>query len=85
MVALEAMACGNLVVASDRGGLREATGGHAVYVDPDDVAAVADVIVRFAHDPTRFDSQRHAGAAWAATRGWHNAAAALLDALPFAV
>jgi glycosyltransferase involved in cell wall biosynthesis len=85
MVALEAMACGNLVVASDRGGLREATGGHAVYVNPDDVAGIAEILVRLAKDPTPFESQRHAGAAWAATRGWHNAAAALLDALSFAV
>ncbi len=44
MAALEAMACGAVVVASDRGGLPEACGGAARLVDPEDAAQFATAL-----------------------------------------
>jgi glycosyltransferase involved in cell wall biosynthesis len=48
--ALEAMACGTPVVASNRAALPEVTGGAAVLVDPEDETAFADALVRLATD-----------------------------------
>ena len=48
--ALEAMACGTPVVASDRGALPETTGGAGVLVDPNDHTAFADALERLATD-----------------------------------
>jgi glycosyltransferase involved in cell wall biosynthesis len=81
LVALEALACGNLVVTSGRGGLVEATGGHGLVVDPDDIDAIAALILDIEHHPDKFDSLRQRGAAWAATRSWSCVAADLLSAL----
>lgn len=39
--AVEAMACGVPVVTSDRGAMREVTGGAAVLVDPEDTGSIA--------------------------------------------
>ncbi|HWE03315.1 MAG TPA: glycosyltransferase family 4 protein [Tepidisphaeraceae bacterium] len=48
LVALEAMASGCAVLASNRGGLPQATGGAALMVDPDDNRAIADALRSFA-------------------------------------
>jgi glycosyltransferase involved in cell wall biosynthesis len=48
--ALEAMACGTPVVASNRTALPEVTGGAAVLVDPDDHTAFADALEELATD-----------------------------------
>ncbi len=53
LTALEAMAAGAALVASDRGGLPEVTGAAAVVIDPDDPAAIAAAIIELAHDPAR--------------------------------
>ena len=50
LVALEAMASGCAVIASDRGGLPEACGGGAELVDPDDPAAVRAALRRLVAD-----------------------------------
>lgn len=49
-VALEALACGAALVASPRGGTREAAGDAALYADPDDVDTLAATILRVAAD-----------------------------------
>jgi glycosyltransferase involved in cell wall biosynthesis len=51
LTALEAMACGAVLVASDRGGLPEVYGDAAVVIDPDDRAGLAGVLVALARDP----------------------------------
>jgi glycosyltransferase involved in cell wall biosynthesis len=48
--ALEAMACGTPVVASNRAALPEVTGGAAILVDPDDHTAFADALEKLATD-----------------------------------
>jgi glycosyltransferase involved in cell wall biosynthesis len=48
--ALEAMACGTPVVASNRTALSEVTGGAAILVDPDDHTAFADALEKLATD-----------------------------------
>jgi glycosyltransferase involved in cell wall biosynthesis len=46
----EAMALGTPVITADRGALSETAGGAAVKVDPDDIAAIADALVRLVND-----------------------------------
>jgi glycosyltransferase involved in cell wall biosynthesis len=81
LVALEAMASGNLVAASPRGGLPEATGGHAIYLQPDDIEGIAQFIASAAQADPSFAMMRSAGAAWAAGRGWDVAARDLVAVL----
>lgn len=51
LTALEAMACGAALIATPRGGLPEVAGDAALYVEPDDPAALAEAIARLARDP----------------------------------
>jgi glycosyltransferase involved in cell wall biosynthesis len=75
LVALEAMAGGCAVIASNRGGLPEACGGAATLVDPDDLQAVTSAMGRFArnHELLRACKQRAvsraANASWAECAG----------------
>ena len=50
LTALEAMACGTPVIASDRSSLPEVVGDAAVFVDPEDPAAIAAAIRRLLTD-----------------------------------
>lgn len=63
LTALEAHAAGAALISSGRGGLREASGPHAIYVDPpeaDGLAAAMQHLVR--HDAERADMAREAQA-----------------------
>jgi glycosyltransferase involved in cell wall biosynthesis len=63
LVALEAMACGAAVIASNRGGLPEVAGDAALYVDPDDPPAIATAIRTLARDEARRSALAEAGRA----------------------
>ncbi len=72
LVALEAMASGCAVVASNRGGLPEACGGAAVLLDPDDFSEVVNQLRSLATDPSRLKAlkmksyERAQAEAWSA-------------------
>jgi glycosyltransferase involved in cell wall biosynthesis len=82
--ALEALACGTPVVASDLPALREVLGDQAELVAPGDPAALADALARTLEDPGGED----AGAARrtrAAGFTWENCAQATLSAYRLAL
>jgi UDP-glucose:(glucosyl)LPS alpha-1,2-glucosyltransferase len=60
-VVLEALACGAALIASPRGGIPEAAGDAALYVDPSEPVALAEAICRVAlDDELRADLQARA-------------------------
>ena len=69
LVALEAMAGGCAVVASDRGGLPDTCGGAALLVDPEDPNAV-DRAIDALEDRAVLAQLRQDGRAFAETRSW---------------
>jgi glycosyltransferase involved in cell wall biosynthesis len=69
MVVLEAMACGAVVVTSSRGGLPEAGGDAAVYVDPHDTASFTAAL-RELGTPTERERHQAAGRTHAAAFSW---------------
>ena len=73
MVVLEALACGAAVVASARGGLPEAGGDAAIYVDPMDERAFAAAVARLANDEKHLAEMRRRGTARAAEASWATA------------
>jgi len=78
---LEAMACGTPVLAANTTSLPEAVGDAAVTVDPTDVGALAEGLVRVLSDgPLRRDL-RERGLARAAEFRWERTAARLVDVL----
>lgn len=81
MPALEAMACGAPVIASNRGSLPEVVGNCGVLVDPLRVPSIADGISRLANDePLRQDLGRR-GAERARTFTWEAAGRVALEAI----
>jgi glycosyltransferase involved in cell wall biosynthesis len=60
-VALEAMASGAAVIASNRGGLPEVAGDAALYVDTEDPPAIASAIRSLARDEARRSALAEAG------------------------
>jgi glycosyltransferase involved in cell wall biosynthesis len=83
--ALEAMAAGVPVIASNRGSLPEVLGDAAVLLPPDDAAAWAETIDRLAHDDMGLASHRQRGIARAATFTWDETASALRRAYEAAI
>jgi len=73
LVALEAMACGCAVLASNRGGLPEACGDAALFANPDDLSTVVSSLKRLATDRDllnrckRNSLQRAQKASWSTT------------------
>jgi glycosyltransferase involved in cell wall biosynthesis len=78
--ALEAMAAGTPVVASDRGALPETCGDAALLVDPDDPDALAGALLRVVGDAALAATLRERGLARAPRYTW-GAAADRTDAL----
>jgi SAM-dependent methyltransferase len=79
----EAMACGRPVLCSDLPVLREVAGDAALYVDPEDVAAIAGAIERLVGDPElqRELGRRSARRAhrWTDTDAWARAYLDVID------
>jgi glycosyltransferase involved in cell wall biosynthesis len=81
MPALEALACGAPVVASQRSSLPEVVGSAGVLVDPLNVSSIADGLRRVVADPACAARLRAAGPARARSFTWRGAAAVTLAAL----
>jgi len=76
IVAAEALACGTPVVAFRIGSLREVvTPETGVLVEPFDVAAYAEALVRVATDPERLEALGARGRQWARQYDWDDVAA----------
>ena len=82
--ALEALACGTPVVASDLPALREVLGDQADLVPPGDPAALADALARTIDDPGD-ERGRAARRTRAAGFTWENCAQATLSAYRLAL
>jgi glycosyltransferase involved in cell wall biosynthesis len=81
---VEAMAAGTPVVTSSRGSMPEVAGDAAVLVDPTDVPAIADAIVRLVHDTPLAARLRRLGTIRSAAFTW-DATARLTEAVYFDV
>ena len=78
--ALEAMAAGVPVIASNKGALPEVVGDGGTLLDPHDVAGFARAMLRVAQDDEWAAVQGAAGLARAATFTWHGTAQRLREA-----
>lgn len=81
LTALEGMAAGAAVVASDVGGLPEAVGAAGLLVPPGDPAALAEVLETLASDAATLERWQSAARRRARQRGWDTTYRALLEAL----
>ena len=77
--ALEAMARGCAVVASDVGGLASVVGDAAIRVDPHDVAGWVEALGSLIDDPARRSVLVRSGFARVGSFAWPDSAAALID------
>ena len=76
---LEAMACGCPVICSKRGSLPEVAGDAAVYVAPEDPAAIADAMRRVAGDAALAADLTEKGRVRAAAFSWRRSAQTVLS------
>ena len=81
MPALEAMACGTPVVASNVSSLPEVVGDAGLLVDPTDEDALAGALERIAGDPALRARLRELGLARARLFSWERCAAETLEAI----
>lgn len=70
LTALEGMAAGAAVIASDVGGLPEALGSAGILVPPGDRGALAEALAALAHDPRLLARAQVAARAHAQTMTW---------------
>lgn len=71
---IEAMACGTPVLCSNAAALPEVAGDAAAYFDPEDTAAMAEVMEEVLADGERRDRMRSMGLRRAETFSWERAA-----------
>ena len=71
---LEAMACGTPVVVSNRASLPEIVGDAGLLVDPDDIEALSEAIIRAVDDSALRSTLRQRGLQRAAEFSWTRAA-----------
>jgi glycosyltransferase involved in cell wall biosynthesis len=81
LVALETMASGCAVIASDRGGLPEACGGAALLVDPDDFEGVVRHLRTLLSDKTALREQKQRAVERASKSSWECVAGVLEQAI----
>jgi glycosyltransferase involved in cell wall biosynthesis len=72
--AIEAMACGCPVIASNAGSLPEVCGPAARYVSPHDEAELTRVISELMADPAERERMSEEGRRWAARYSWDESA-----------
>jgi glycosyltransferase involved in cell wall biosynthesis len=77
---LEAMSCGTPVIVSDRGSLPEIIGRGGLFVDPDDLDALAAAIKHVMSNGTWSKDLRVSALAEAVRFGWHKTAQATIAA-----
>ncbi|MCB0214592.1 MAG: glycosyltransferase family 4 protein [Anaerolineae bacterium] len=77
--ALEAMACGTPVIASNRSSLPEVVGSAGLLIDPFDTEAIAHAMATLLFDEDLYHKLSKAGHARAATFSWDKMAAELSD------
>lgn len=78
---VEAMRLGTPVLAANTSSLPELTGSHAILVNPEDVNAIADGLIRFATDETLRARFAQDGIAQSAQFTWDACARTALSAL----
>jgi glycosyltransferase involved in cell wall biosynthesis len=78
---VEAMACGCPVITSSAPACPEVVGDAALVVDPDDVAGLAEAMLRLVREPGLAERLRGLGLARAATFSWHEGARQLVGEL----
>jgi alpha-1,3-rhamnosyl/mannosyltransferase len=71
---VEMLACGGAVVASTAAAVREVVGGHALLLDPHDLAGWRDAMRRVIADPGFAERLRRGGVAHAGRFTWDEAA-----------
>jgi glycosyltransferase involved in cell wall biosynthesis len=76
---IEAMASGTPVLASHEASIPEVLGGAGMLLDPNDIAAWRDAIIRVVNDESLRDDLRARGLARAATYTWQRTARLTLD------
>lgn len=81
LTALEGMAAGAAVVASEVGGLPEAVGGAGILVPPGDAHALAGVLEALADDDSTLQRAQQASRSRAEAMSWSHARARLDDVL----
>lgn len=81
MVVLEALACGAAVVASPRGGLRDAGGEAAIYVEPTEEEHLARTIADLANDPEQLRQLQVLGREHAQQNRWASRYRQLAEAI----
>ena len=74
LTALEAMACGTPVIASNRTSFPEVVGDAGVLVDPNDATAIAEAMRRIVEDATLLESLQEQGLNRARQFSWDESA-----------
>lgn len=78
---MEAQAVGTAVIATDSGGMRETTGGHAHLIKEPTVNKMASAMTELAQNPTLRDDLVQKGLAYSQQFSWQRTAQLTLDVL----